>query len=76
MLILSSHIGQYITMLQEVLGFGNGAVEFCVLPVCGNTSLEGVCQTFRGSLVVSFSRVEKCNEEFKYEVLDCHPLKM
>lgn len=63
-------------MLQEVLGFGNGAVEVCVLLVCGNSSLDGVCQTFRESLVVSFSRVEKCNEELKHEVLDCHPLKM
>jgi len=62
-------------MLQEVLGFGNGAVEVCVLLVCGNSSLDGVCQTFREKLV-SFSRVEKCNEELKHEVLDCHPLKM
>ena len=75
MLILSPHICQYITMLQEVLGFGNGAVEVCVLLVCGTTSLDGLCQTFRDSLVVSFSRVEMCNEKMKYEVLDFHPLK-
>jgi hypothetical protein len=76
MLILSSHTGQYITMLQEVLGFGNGAVEVFVLLVCGTESLDGLCQTFRDSLVVSFCRVEKCNEELRYEVLEFYRLKM
>ena len=64
MLILSSHIGQYITMLQEVLGFCNGAVEVCVLllGLCGTKSLDGLCHTFQDSLVVSFSRVKKCKK--------------
>ena len=61
--MLSSHMGQYITMLQEVLGFGNGAVEVCVILVGGTTSLDGLRQTFRDNLLVSFSRVEMCNEE-------------
>jgi hypothetical protein len=73
MLTLSSHTGQYITMLQEVLGFGISAVEVFVLLVCGTESLDGLCQTVRDSLVVSFSRVEKLNEELKYAVLDFHP---
>jgi hypothetical protein len=63
-------------MLQEALGFGNDAGEVCVLLVCGTKSLDGMCQTFRDSLVVSFCRVEICDEEMNYAVLDFHPLKM
>jgi len=78
MLILSSHVGQYNTMLQEVLDFGNGAVEVCVLllGLCGTKSLDGLYHTFQDSMVVSFSSVKKWNEEMKYKVLDFHPLKM
>jgi hypothetical protein len=63
-------------VLQEVLGFGKGAVEVCDLLVCDTKSLDDLCHTLRDSLVVPYSRVEKYNKELMYEVLDFHPLKM
>ena len=42
----------------------------------GIQSLNDWCQMFRDSVVFSFSRVKKSNEELKYEVLDLRPLNM